>query len=88
MSHVPGYDPRTAAAVGTGLVSYPSTYQGVRNGTYGTTVGTSVTVPQGNVTYRAQPGAGLVRVVLLSLEDKQGLIATVITTLIQPIYRC
>ena len=60
MSHVPGYDPRAAAAVGAGVVSYPSTYQGVKTGTYGTAVGTAVSVPQGNVTYRAQPGAKLV----------------------------
>jgi len=47
MSSVPGYSPLGA---GGNLVSYPSTYQGVK--------GYSAAVPQGNVTFRAQPGEG------------------------------
>ena len=56
MSQVPGYNPR--AAGGAGVVSYPSTYQGVKGANFGAAVGAAVNVPQGNVTYRAQPGAG------------------------------
>jgi len=54
MSKVPGYNPLTA---GGGAVSYPATYQGVKTGGYSNPAN-PVSVPQGNVTFRAQPGAG------------------------------
>ena len=52
MSSVPGYN---SLAVGAGAVSYPATYQGVKKGS--SSPGSGVSVPQGNVTFRAQPGA-------------------------------